>query len=170
MITRSALLLFITLSSLLTYNCFSMQLEKEERIITLDQGLLTTIPGKITHIKYVNDGFFTTQEIYQFTEKKDSIINLLYHNIKTYEPSGGYFRPLIIKLIIKPHSIRRLGEYNKRKHREAKEAICQKKALYYTYKQGVLLYSLDEQPTPSLVKHVERMLEDNKYEMIIPQK
>jgi hypothetical protein len=170
--TRTLFMIFITFNTLSTYNCLSMELEKEDKIITLDQGLLTVIPAKMTYNKYITEGWLTTKKIYCFTEKKDSVINLLHYNRCT---SSGcpytdheYFNPLIIKLTIES-SIKHLGEFDKHTHHEIKEAIRERKALYYTRKQGILIYSLNEQPDPSIVTHIDRMLEDNKEQMKIPQ-
>ena len=162
--TRSLFIIFVTFNALAIYNCFSMQLEKEDKIITLDKGLLTVIPAKIIQQGYKQTGFFeTTPFIAAIDEREDSLINLW-----GYANNSAYFRPLIMQVIIRqPNSlIKNHGTYYKLP-REVKEAIREKQALYYTRKQGILIYSLDQQPDPSIVTHIDYMLENDKREMTI---
>jgi hypothetical protein len=179
MITRQLFLLFIAFNALSIYNCFGMEktallngMEKEDKIITLDKGLLTIIPAKITTRNYKTESFFgQTTSFETFNERNDTVTNLWRNNEFYTNNKWNYFRPLIIKIKMQQQTrfIQNLGRLDKKSHGEAKEAIREKQALYYTRKEGVLVYSLDEQPDHSIIQHINRMLDDNKWKMTIPQ-
>ncbi len=166
-------IIFLLTFALSTYSCFSMELEKEDKIITLDKGLLTVIPAKVTQRGCEEGIFFGIKYFEEISEKNDTLINLWSGKAKPEKPYDTIlFCPFIIKLITQqPHSsIYKLGNLNRKKHCEAEEAVRERQALYCTRgKNGYLVYSITEQPSPSICEHVNRMLEDNKTEMIIPQ-
>lgn len=171
---RHKLLIFTILNTLSIYNCFGMELEKSDKIIRLDQGLLTTIPGKTIISGYESTWYGALTKIEKIGTRNDALINLLYYEtyVKNDAPyDREYFKPLLIKLTIQQTNIfiQNFGDFYTKIRREAKEAIRQNKALYYTRKQGCLIYSLSEQPDPSICEHIDRMLEDNKSHLTISQ-
>jgi hypothetical protein len=191
MLTR-VLLLFIVLNAISTNNCFSMELkntasinndsdasdkknttlQKDKDPIPLNDGLLTEIPGKITETSWKFDHFFSSgKKVTEFHQKNDTLINLWSYRISASE--GGwqkYFAPLIIKVTSQtPKKLVLLGTLDKKSHREAKKAIDKEKALYWPYEQGVVIYSIKEQPNTNITKYVKQLLDNRTYEMTIPE-
>jgi flagellar biosynthesis/type III secretory pathway ATPase len=66
-----------------------------------------------------------------------------YYRYKCHE----IFRPIIIEKF--GDDFINLGQFNKKTHKEVKEAIRQNKAIYSTINQGVIIYNLDQQPDPA---------------------
>jgi hypothetical protein len=173
MAIRTLLAIFITCNALSTYNCFNMELQIQDNTITpLNNGLLTIVSGTITKTGYKYDSRGSEKKIEKTFNKTDTLTNLLHCTACTHDDSRytqAYFTPIIIKLTIKqPNSyIEYLGEFNKfNAHRhEAKAAIVQNKALFWAHQKGFLIYSIDQQPDPSICEHISRMLKTKKLKM-----
>lgn len=167
-------LLFITFNTISTYNCFSMELESknncDKEITHLNNGLLSEISGIITTTGEIKSIWGNKKFTESFTHD-DTVINLWSYNVEsTNQGWEKRFTPLIIKVTTHklPHCIESLGPLlnqdakTKKKHCEAKEAIRSNKALYWSYKQGVVIYSLTQQPHPSIIKLVKELLDKNE--------
>ncbi len=176
------LLLFIALNAISTNNCFGMEnntelknaasIPKDDNPILLNDGLLTVIPGKITKKSWKFDHLFSSgREVTEFHQINDTVINLWSYRVSASE--GGwekYFAPLIIKVTDQtPKKLLYLGALDKKSHREAKKAIDKERALYWPYAQGVVIYSIKEQPNTNITKYVKQLLDNRTYEMTIPE-
>lgn len=176
------LLLFITLNAISMNNCFGMEnntelknaagLTKNEDPIPLNDGLLTVIPGKITETNVKFDHCLSLgRKVTEFHQKNDTVINLWSYRVSASEGNWErYFAPIIIQVTSQtPKELFLLGTLNKKSHREAKKAIDKDRALYWPYAQGVVIYSITEQPNTNVTKYVKQMLDNKKSQMTIPE-
>jgi len=138
-------------------------MEKEESLtqfIPLNNGLLTEIEAKIAQTAYV--GFFThNRSITGTTTKKDSIINLMRYLQKLDNSKGAGPYELFCPIVLKESNglLVDLGQFNPNEHKEAKEAIRQNKAFYYSGNQGAIIYSLTQQPNINTIKNIKSWIE-----------
>ena len=160
----SLLILAISIISVYSYGM-------DTKTIPLNNGLLTTIVGIVSQTGYTTLGF--SRHITSTSQKTDTLINLIGYQ-KNLDNSKGagpveIFCPIVF-IVVADQYIEELGQYNKKIHREAKEAIRHNKAIYLSAGQGALIYSLDHQPTPeralALIKKLETKI-DRKAEIKI---
>jgi hypothetical protein len=154
-----------------------MELQIQEYTITpLNNGMLTIVSGIVTKTRDKYDWKGSKKVIEKTFEKRDTLTNLL-HNVACIKDgsrySQAYFTPMIIKLTIQQSKsyIEYLGTFNKSNiyRHETKAAIVQNKALFWAHQKGFLIYSIDQQPDPSICEHVSRMLKTKKLKMEISQ-
>jgi hypothetical protein len=167
-------IIFFLTFALSTHNCLSMELEKENKVIPLNNGLLTIIPGILSSTGYRGGWLALTDKriIYDTSKTEDSLINLLYYKQQLTHDKGANDYQLFCPLTIRASNgvIENLGQFNKKQHREALEAIRSGKAIYYAQEQGALIYSLDEQPNAATCKALNNILEKAKQQDIkIPE-
>jgi hypothetical protein len=136
---------------------------ENNKIIPLDNGLCTIIPGILSKTGYTGWTDFT-RTIYETSEKKESLITLIYHADKLTLGKGANDYEIFCPLTIKESNgfIENLGQFDKKKHREAVEAIRIGKALYYAQGQGALVYSMDKQPNQMVCKNLNDILDNAK--------
>jgi hypothetical protein len=158
--------------TLIPYHCSAM--ETTPNFIPLNNGLLTEIEAKIAQTAYV--GYFTSnRSITGTTIKKDTVVNLLRYqrNLDNSKGAGPYelFCPIVVKKT--DDLIQNLGQFDPNQHKEAKEAIRQKRAVYCPLNQGVIIYSLTQQPnieTENIKGLIEQFQKDYSNNVIIPLK
>jgi hypothetical protein len=163
MLTRTLLVILTTFNAVSTYNCFGMEIAKENEIIPLNNGLLTIIPGILSKTGY-RGWLSNTRIIYDSSQKKDSLINLLYYKKQLSNDKGANDFEIFCPLTIRESNglMENLGQFDETTHREALEAIRFGKAIYYAQEQGALIYSLDKQPNPIVCKSLNNTLENAK--------
>jgi hypothetical protein len=171
MMTKKIILLLSFIFHIFTtHHCTAMEAEKDNKIILLNNGLLTIIPGILSSTGYRGHWLSLTDNriIYETSEKKDSLINLLYYKKQLTHDKGANDYQLFCPLTIKTSNglMENLGQFDKKVHHEAIEAIRCGKAIYYAQEQGALIYSLDEQPNPIICKALNGILENAKKQNI----
>jgi hypothetical protein len=148
----------LALSSMVVINCHAMDLPAQ--INPLKEGMLTSVSGIITRVKYV--GWIGYKKEITKRPMQDTLVQLMMYE-KNLDPAakgvGSYemFYPLVFK--VDGQFTKNLGLFNKQEHRELKEAIRQNKALYYAYGIGALVYSIDSQPSQSICSGLNRELD-----------
>ena len=159
-------LLTFVFHTFITYHCTAMETEKHDKITPLNNGLLTIIPGILSSTGYRGGwlSFGDIRIVYDTSQKKDSLINLMYYGQTLTNNKGANDYQLFCPLTIKKSEgiIEVLGQFDKKAHREAVEAIRCGKAIYYAQEQGALIYSLDEQPNPIICKGINNLLASTK--------
>ena len=130
------------------------------QVIAINNGLLTIVPGIVakTECGWVLSGRKITSK--RFVQ--DSLANLLVHQKNLDLSVMGaapydVFSPIVFK--VNGRMIEKLGQFNKKEHRELKEALRQNKALYYTYGRGAFVYSMDAQPEENICQSLDRDLD-----------
>lgn len=174
--TRNTLLLAAITNLMIINNACAM--DTKGQIVPLNNGLLTTIPGIVCTISFKNPaknvwGVSCNPYVASRSERTDTVLNLLsdrvpreYYNL----PAGicapcapGHFLPLLYKLQDN-NTITRIGQFDKKIDKEAKEAIRQNKALYYAIGRGAIIYSIQKQPSAkicaTLAEELEKILLD----------
>lgn len=151
-------------------NCRAMDVlvsETKPHVIAINNGLLTIVPGIVarTECGY----FFTGRKITSKRFMQDSLINLIVYeeNLdRSVQGAGPYevFCPIVFKM--DGRMLKNLGQFDKKKHRELKEALRQNKALYYTYGRGAFIYSLEAQPEENICSELHGELDRAEKETI----
>jgi len=127
-------------------------------LIKIDNGLLTTIEGKIARITFCGEsGAILSTAI---TTHRMSLINLSKYTKQlssNNNPVVETFSPIVLKESL--NNIQNMpfvdkGIFSSRRHQEALEAIRQNKALYCFYGQGAIIYSTEKQPNPDTYKDI----------------
>lgn len=121
--------------------------------IKLDNGLLTLVPDTSTHLKV--KGFFNLDYFIGETKKPErlstlaSLLSIAKTTIDDYDGKSEKFLqkfifcPTIVR-VEEDNSLKNLGSLSASYHEEAKEACRERKALFYPYQQGLILYSLNK--------------------------
>lgn len=135
---------------------------QEVEIIPINNRLLTTIPGVIA---ITDTSFFEGRRIGAFELKKDTLVNLINYEKKVSSYSKGpgtvkLFCPVVFKKTAE--SLENLGPLNTKKHKELIEAIRENKALYYPYRQGAFVYSVNAQPEPEICQYLHAEIEQEE--------
>jgi hypothetical protein len=181
---KKQIIFFLTfVSSIFTAShCFAMENENNTKIIPLDNGLCTIIPGILSKTGYKNS-LLKKRTIYETSKKEDSLLNLIDYKksvdynflatltLTTYTHTDNVelFCPYVFKKLPSNKScdvFERLGQFNKEEHHEAVEAIFARKAIYYAQEQGALIYSLDEKPQINSYLLINLVLNDVKNDHI----
>jgi hypothetical protein len=116
--------------------------------VKITDGLLTKVPQILVATQSWGV-FYTPQRYYHSILPSDtlsSLANLMAMNRVEidFDPIEGavphnYFLPTVVK--IEDNKLINLGAFCPHKHQEAQEACRQNKALFYPFKQGLILYS-----------------------------
>jgi hypothetical protein len=176
-------MLFTACSAISTHSCFGMEEKKEENVLhfkRINNGLLTRITA-ITIATYssMNKYKYTPDLQPTLQLQNNTLINLMQGKSSECEKTdyfGNYnrytchetFQPLIIEQ--SGNDFIDLGKFNRKTHKEVKEAIRQNKAIYTTIDQGVIVYNLDQQPnveqwTTDEIEAFMQILTDNYQDM-----
>ena len=136
---------------LLSVASITFAMEEQNAIIPIDNGLLTELNATVARTEYV--GWFpSNREITELKKEHDTLVNLMRYEIEDRIGKGAnpftVFCPILLKE--SDGSLENLGQFHRKKHREAKEAFRQNKALYFDLQQGVIIYSLTKQPSPDI--------------------
>ncbi len=139
------LCLFLSLFSLWTHHSYCAMNEIEP--IKIDNGLLTEVPKILLATKgYFFDGARRVNKGVLRADTTSTLAELMAINRTEIEfdplqrgiPYLLFF-PTVVKAI--DNNLINLGSYCKAKHKEAKEACRQNKAIFYPFQQGLIIYS-----------------------------
>lgn len=142
---------------------------KKVEIVVINNRLLTTVLGVIA---ITDTSFSKGRRIGSLKLRKDTLVNLMGYEekISSYSKGPGtveLFCPVVFKKTA--DSLQNLGPLNKKKHRELIEAIRENKALYYAYRQGAFVYSVDAQPEPEICQRLNAEIEKEEKKEIMLQ-
>ncbi|HEX4068971.1 MAG TPA: hypothetical protein VHX42_02635 [Candidatus Babeliales bacterium] len=146
-----------------THHCTAMENEEVLIFQPIDNGLLTRITAKViqTDIPVHNYSKYKTYNSYEIvtTNTLTTLIQgttskeyskEIYRDAYEGYKSNASFCPLIIEYASKFTSFTNHGKFDRKKHTTAKEAMRFSKAVYFRdLDQGVIVYSLDQQPDPT---------------------
>jgi hypothetical protein len=126
-------------------------MEEDNAITPIDNGLLTELDATVARTECLG-WFANNREITKLKKERGTLVTLMrYREVESLGKGANpvtLFCPIVFKET--DGSLENLGQFRRKQHRELKEACRQNKALYFDFKQGVLIYGLYSQPSPHL--------------------
>jgi hypothetical protein len=135
------------IGSMITNNCYPMEILAKPEPILLNNGLLTLVPSRRVNVGS-NGMLFQEYYIKNIIKKTtpETLITLMGAQSARASVIGDYvcldsFCPTIV--LVKDNTLTNCGTFSKMTHKEVKEACRFNKGAFYDYKQCAILYSLE---------------------------